>query len=174
MHSVNVSTSKREDKIKFRGENSDSLFVHSFNPKDGMGFRSFNQVPVSELAEKVRGKVVLVMTNYGRSTVPYLSIRAYGVALENVLTGNVTRKPDDGFIWFSVVVLVLSGAGAYFFKPLVSILCTLLIAVTAIYAGSLLYDSYDILLDIFYPLLSLAFAAVCFPLVKAASSIRQF
>ena len=173
-HSVNVSLSKREDKVRFLGDNSDSLFVRSFNLKDGTKFRSFNQVPVSELAEKVRGKIVLLMTNAGGSTVPYLSIRAYGVALENVLAGKVTRKPDDGFIWFSVVVLVLSGAGAYFFKPLVSILCTLLIAVTAIYVGSLLYDSYDILLDIFYPLLSLAFAAVCFPLVKAAFLSRQF
>jgi len=173
-HSVNVSLSKREDKVRFLGDNSDSLFVRSFNLKDGTKFRSFNQVPVSELAEKVRGKIVLLMTNAGRSTVPYLSIRAYGVALENVLAGKVTRKPDDGFIWFSVVVLVLSGVGAYFFKPLVSILCTLLIAVMAVYAGSLLYDSYDVLFDIFYPLLSLAFAAVCFPLIKAAISSHQF
>lgn len=114
---------------------------------------------------KVKDKIVLLVGNYGRAVGPYLPDRAYAVGLESVLQGNSMKKPASGYLWLSLACLALAGFFAYRFRPLVAILLMFVLAVCALVFGSYLYDSLNIIIDIFYPLLSIGVAMIVFPTI---------
>lgn len=116
---------------------------------------------------KVKDKIVLVAGNYGRAVGPYLPDRAYAVGLESVLRGNLMKKPASGYLWLSLACLALAGFFAQRFRPLAAILLMFVLAVCTLVFASYLYDRLNIIIDIFYPLLSIAVAMVVFPTIAA-------
>ena len=122
---------------------------------------------------KVKDKIVLLAGNYGRAVGPYLPDRAYAVGLESVLQGNLMKKPASGYLWLSLACLALAGFFAYRFRPLAAILLMFVLAVCTLVFGSYLYDSLNIIIDIFYPLLSIGIAVIVFPTIAVMSGEHE-
>jgi hypothetical protein len=115
----------------------------------------------------VRDRIVLLKGNYGRVVGPYLPDRAYAVGLESVLRGDLMTKPASGYLWLSIACLTLAGFLGYRFRPLMAILLMFVLAALTLVAASYLYDSKNIMIDIFYPLLSIGVAMIVFPAIGA-------
>jgi hypothetical protein len=115
------------------------------------------------LSGEVQGRIVLLGESFGGSR--FLVPSAYASAIENILAGKITRKSETGYLWFSVVCVVIAGSIAYRFRIVASILLMFVLAVCTLLFGSYLYDNQNILVDIFYPLISLAMAMVAFPAI---------
>jgi hypothetical protein len=112
---------------------------------------------------EVQGKIVLLSESFGERN--FNGLRAYASAIENILDGKITRKSETGYLWLSVVCVVVAGFIAYRFRMIAAILLMSVLAVCTLLFGSYLYDSQNILIDIFYPLMSLAMAMVAFPAI---------
>ncbi|MCX6143380.1 MAG: hypothetical protein NTZ35_09180 [Ignavibacteriales bacterium] len=117
------------------------------------------------LDAEVQGKIVLLAESFGERNILGSSTRAYASAIENILAGTITTKSETGYLWLSVVCVVIAGFIAYRFRMVAAILLMSVLAVCTLLFGSYLYDSQNILLDIFYPLISLAMAMVAFPAI---------
>ncbi len=130
-------------------------------------------VPIDEeaFAAKVRGKIVLLSSNYGMTYWTNLPDRAHAVALESILRRSVTSKPDFGYLWYSLFCLAVAGYLALRFRALVAILAMFLLALCALWFGSFLYESQNLLIDIFYPLLCLGIAVIVLPTVVFARRV---
>ena len=124
------------------------------------------------LEGKVKDKIVLVRGNYGSISGSYPPDRAYAVGLESILRGQVMKKAELGYLWLSLACLVAAGFFAYCFRALVAILLMFVLAACVLLFGSYLYDSQNSLVDIFYPLLSIAIAMIVFPTITVAHKIR--
>jgi hypothetical protein len=113
-----------------------------------------------ELGKEMQGTIVFLSESFGidRTQMP----SAYASAVENILAGKVTRKSETGYLWLSVVCLVIAGFVAYRFRMVGAILLMFILAVCTLLFGAYLYDGQNILVDIFYPLLSIAMAMVAF------------
>lgn len=120
---------------------------------------------------EVQGKIVLLAESFGERN--FFGSRAYASAIENILTGKVTRKSETGYLWLSVVCVVIAGFISYRFRLVAAILLMFILAVCTLLFGSYLYDSQNILADIFYPLLAIAFAMVAFPVIALERRARQ-
>jgi hypothetical protein len=144
--------------IRLRGDASSS-------PAEPIDERTFEA--------KVKGKIVLLVSNHGMTSGSYLPDRAYAVALENILQGSVMKKADHSYIWYSFVWLAVAGYVAIRFRALVAILLMFVLALCALWFGSYLYETRNVLIDIFYPLLSIAIAIIVFPAVATAQRWRQ-
>jgi hypothetical protein len=116
---------------------------------------------------KVRDRIVLLAGNYGRVVGPYMPDRAYAVGLESVLRGNLMTKPASGYLWFSIACIALAGFLGYGFRPLIAILLMFVLAAITLVVASQLYNSMNIMIDIFYPLLSIGVAMIVFPAIAA-------
>jgi hypothetical protein len=123
--------------------------------------------------EKVIDRIVLLMGNYGSVSGSYPPDRAYAVGLESILRGDVMKKAELGYLWLSLACVALAGLFAYRFRPLVAVLLMFVLAACALLAGSYLYDSQNILVDIFYPLLSIGIAMIVFPAITVAHKMRE-
>jgi hypothetical protein len=117
------------------------------------------------ISGEVHGKIVLLAESFSERNILGSSTRAYASAIENILAGKVTRKSETGYLWLSVVCVIIAGFIAYRFRMVAAILLMSVLAVCTLLFGSYLYDSQNILLDIFYPLISLAMAMVAFPAI---------
>jgi len=98
---------------------------------------------------------------------PYMPDRAYAVGLESVLRGNLMTKPASGYLWFSIACIALAGFLGYGFRPLIAILLMFVLAAITLVVASQLYNSMNIMIDIFYPLLSIGVAMIVFPAIAA-------
>ena len=123
------------------------------------------------LGGEVQGRIVLLGESFGEHN--FVGSRAYASAIENILAGKVTRKSETGYLWLSAVCLVIAGFIAYRLRLIAAILLMFILAVCALLFGSYLYDSQNILVDIFYPLLSLAMAIVAFPAIALGRGRRE-
>jgi hypothetical protein len=112
---------------------------------------------------EVQGKIVLLSESFGERN--FNGLRAYASAIENILDGKITRKSETGYLWLSVVCVVVAGFIAYRFRMIATILLMSVLAVCTLLFGSYLYDNQNILVDIFYPLMSLAMTMVAFPAI---------
>lgn len=144
--------------IRMRGDASSS-------PAEPIDERTFEA--------KIKGKIVLLVSNHGMKSGSYLPDRAYAVALENILRGSVMKKADLGYIWYSLVWLAVAGYVAIRFRALVAILMMFVLALCALWFGSYLYEGTNVLIDIFYPLLSIAIAIIVFPAVATSQRLRK-
>ena len=125
------------------------------------------------LGGEVQGKIVLLAESFSERNILGSSTRAYASAIENILAGKVTRKSESGYLWLSVVCVAIAGFVAYRFRMLAAILLISILAVCTLLFGAYLYDSQNVLVDIFYPLMSLAMAMVAFPpIMLARNSLR--
>jgi hypothetical protein len=115
------------------------------------------------IGEEVRGKIVLLSESFGERN--FNGLRAYASAIENILDGKITRKSETGYLWLSVVGVVIAGFIAYRFRLVAAILLMFVLAVCTLLFGSYLYDSQNILVDIFFPLISIAMAMMAFPAI---------
>ena len=75
------------------------------------------------------------------------------------------EKPTSGYLWLSVACIVIAGFFAYRFRPLAAILLMFVLAVCTLVFASYLYDRLNIIIDIFYPLLSIGVAIIVFPAI---------
>jgi hypothetical protein len=140
--------------------------------KAGLAVSTFPMGKVKLISGEVQGKIVLLAESFGDRNILGSRARAYASAIENILDGNVTRKSETGYLWLSVVCLVIAGFIAYRFRLVAAILLILVLAVCTLLFGSYLYDNQNILVDIFYPLLSLAMAMVAFPAIALGQRDR--
>jgi hypothetical protein len=122
---------------------------------------------VRELGVELQGKIVILSESFrffgSFGYYPHRSSIAYASAVENMLTGSITRKSETGYLWLSVICVAIAGFIAYRFRMIAAILLMFVLAVCTLLFGSYLYDSQNILVDIFYPLISVAMAMVAFP-----------
>jgi hypothetical protein len=135
----------------------------------GEGFSTSHE-PIDQqtLEERVKDRIVFLVSNYGMTAGSYLPDRAYAVGLENILRGNIARKPDSGYAWFSLICLIVAGFVALRLRALVAILLMFLLALCALWFGSYLYESQNVLIDMFYPLLSIGIGMIVFPALVLA------
>ncbi|HTY39418.1 MAG TPA: hypothetical protein VMH23_20035, partial [Bacteroidota bacterium] len=126
--------------------------------------RNGKNIPAQDIGTLYQGKIVLLTDSFGRSG-SYLVSQAYESAVENILTGDLIRKWEMGHLWLSVLCLVLAGFIAYRVRLVVAILILLAMLPCVLLFGSYLYTSYNVLVDLFYPLLSTAMAVVIFPVI---------
>ena len=122
------------------------------------------KTPMQDIGTRLQGKVVLLMESFG-SPRSYLLAKSYESAIENILSGTLIRKWEMGHLWLSVLFLVLAGLITYRVRLVVAFLILLAMLPCVLLFGSCLYTSYSILIDMFYPLLSMAMAIVVFPVI---------
>jgi hypothetical protein len=127
----------------------------------------------SSLEENVKNKIVFLVGNYGSLSGQYMPDRAIAVWLESVLRGELMRKPASGHLWISLVCLVIAGFFAFRFRPLMAILFMFMLAAITLVAASHLYNSMNIMIDIFYPLLSIGVAMIVFPAIAAVHRTNE-
>jgi hypothetical protein len=122
------------------------------------------KIPVRDAGNQLKGKIVLLIDSFGPPG-SYLVSRAYESAIENILAGTLIRKWEMGHLWLSVLCLVLAGLITYRVRLVVAFLILLALVPCVLLFGSYLYTNQSILIDMFYPLLSMAMAIVVFPIV---------
>jgi len=152
-------------------------YLGSIKETDTLKYSGYNRTPdrkslwvpleKNALEDNVKNKIVLLVGNYGSSWGQYMPDRAIAVWLESALRGELMKKPTSGHVWFSIVCLVLAGFFAYRFRPLMAILLMFVLAASTLVAASHLYNSMNIIIDIFYPLLSIGVAMIVFPAIAA-------
>jgi hypothetical protein len=123
------------------------------------------KTPMQDPANRLRGKIVVLLDFRVRSSSSYFVSKAYSSAIENILAGALIRKWELGHLWISLLFLVIAGLITYRVRLLVAFLILLALLPFVLFIGSYLYTSYNILIDMFYPLLSTAMAIVVFPIV---------
>jgi hypothetical protein len=158
-------------------------YLGSINETDTLHYSSFARssernslrVPLGQgaLEQNVKNKIVLLVGNYGSSWGNFLPDRALAVWLESALRGELMKKPASGHLWLSIACLVIAGFFAYRFRPLMAILLMFFIAAVTLVAASHLYGSMNIMIDIFYPLLSIGVAMIAFPAIAAVDRMRR-
>ena len=130
-----------------------------------------------ELGVELQGKIVILSESFrffgSFGFYPHRSSIAYASAVENMLTGKITRKSETGYLWLSLVCVVIAGFIACRVRVVASILLMFILAVCTLLFGSYLYDSQNILVDIFYPLISVAMAMVAFPAIALGRRGRE-
>ncbi len=122
------------------------------------------KIPMQEVGTRLQGRIVLLMENFGPPG-SYLVSQAYESAIENILTGTLIRKWELGHLWLSVLCLVIAMLIAIRVRVVVAFLILLALLPCVLLFGSYLYTSHNILIDLFYPLLSTAMAIVVFPVI---------
>jgi hypothetical protein len=122
---------------------------------------------MKHLSIEVQGRIVLLNESFGVIKQPgfFTYASAYATAIENILGGKITRKSETGYLWLSVICVAIAGFIAYRFRLIAAFLLMFILAVGTLLFGSYLYDTQNILVDIFYPLLSLAMAMAAFPAI---------
>ena len=153
-------------------------YLGSIKETDTLQYSAYNRTPdrrslwvpleTGALEENVKNKIVFLVGNYGDQWGNYMPDRAIAVWLESALRGELMKKPASGYLWLSVACLVIAGIFAYWFRPLMAILLMFVLAACALVAASYLYNSMNIIIDIFYPLLSIGVAMIVFPAIAAA------
>lgn len=139
--------------------------------KAGLAVSSRPMGAMKLLGGEVQGRIVLLNESFGER--PFLYLSAYSSAIENIMDGKITRKSETGYLWLSVICVVIAGFIAYRFRMVAAILLMFILAVCTLLFGSYLYDSQNILVDIFYPLLAIAIAMVVFPVIALEHRARQ-
>ncbi|MDP2885929.1 MAG: hypothetical protein Q8P51_13015 [Ignavibacteria bacterium] len=123
-----------------------------------------NKIPMQDIGTRLQGKIVLLMESFG-PTGSYLVSKSYQSAIENILSGTIIRKWEQGHLWVSVLCLVLAGLIAFRVRLVVAFLILLALLPCVLMFGWYLYTSHSILIDMFYPLLATAMAIVVFPII---------
>jgi hypothetical protein len=154
-----------------------SRYLGSMKETDTLQYSAYNRTPERKslwaplekgaLEENVKNKIVLLVGNYGSQWGHYMPDRAIAVWLESVLRGELMRKPPSGHLWVSIACLVIAGFFSYRFRPLMAILLMFVVAAITLVAASHLYNSMNVIIDIFYPLLSIGVAMIVFPAIAA-------
>jgi hypothetical protein len=139
----------------------------------GPGLKWEGGVPwrIHDVGDELRGKIVILRG--GLDYYSYNYARAYAVALESIISGNIIKKWEHGHLWLSLALLVVAGLIAYWLRPLVTILLIILLAAATIFIWFYLYEGQNLLIDIFYPLLALAMSAIAFPAITLGSRDRM-
>ncbi len=123
-----------------------------------------DRIPVQDAGNRLKGKIVLLTDSFGPPG-SYLVSQAYESAIENILTGTLIRKWELGHLWLSVLCLVIAMLIANRVRVVVAFLILLALLPCVLLFGSYLYTSHNVLVDLFYPLLSTAMAIVVFPII---------
>jgi hypothetical protein len=134
------------------------------------------KIPLQDPGNHLQGKIVVLMDSFVSSSSSYFVSIAYSSVIENILAGALIRKWELGHLWISLLFLVIAALITYRVRLLVAFLILLALLPLVLFLGSYLYTSHDILIDMFYPLLSTAMAIVVFPIVamgKQYSSGRE-
>jgi hypothetical protein len=109
------------------------------------------------------GKIVLLSEVDSHESV-LLNLR-YCFVLGTLLQKDFLTKSGTGSLWLSLLCVVAGGVLVYSFRPLLAILLMLVVAICALFFCSYLYESHNFLIDVFYPLLSIALAMIAFPTI---------
>jgi hypothetical protein len=121
----------------------------------------------AELASRVKGKIVLLSDSFGPTS--FYSSRAYAVIIQNILEKKMVRKWESFHLWISLVCLMLGAFIAYRFRFLIAIPLMFFLGLFVLLFCAYLYNSHNILVDVFYPLLSTAIAMATFPFIAMRS-----
>lgn len=119
---------------------------------------------MQDIGTLLENKIVLLMDSFGPPG-SYLVSKAYESAIENILSGTLIRKWEMGHLWISLLFLVIAGLIVHRVRLVIAFFLTLALLPGVLYLGSYLYTSHNILVDMFYPLLSTAMAIVVFPVI---------
>lgn len=119
---------------------------------------------MEDIGARFQGKIVLLTESFGRPGA-YRVPKAYESAIENIISGSVIRKWEQGHLWISVLCLIIAGWIAYRIRLAVGFLILLALLPCVLLFGWYLYTSQSILIDMMYPLLSTAMAIVVFPII---------
>lgn len=122
------------------------------------------RIPMQDIGTLLENKIVLLMDSFGPPG-SYLVSKAYESAIENILSGTLIRKWEMGHLWISLLFLVIAGLIVHRVRLVIAFFLTLALLPGVLYLGSYLYTSHNILVDMFYPLLSTAMAIVVFPVI---------
>lgn len=123
-----------------------------------------------ELAAVVRGKCVMITLSYDAYAA---TARAYAVMFQNVVEGKYVRRPLYGGVWAALIFLTIAALVSYFTRPLVATISILVLGLVALFGGSIMYDHWGVLIDIFPPLFAVGLASWSMPLVSYASHSDQ-
>lgn len=85
--------------------------------------------------------------------------------VENILSNNLITKSGSGHLWLSFACLIIAGLLAYRFRWTIAIPSMFILGLLTLVFGTYMFDNLNYLIDIFYPLLSVAIAMVTFPII---------
>ena len=120
--------------------------------------------PAEEIGNQLQGKIV-ILDEGGYFYTP----RSYEMMVENILSNNLITKSGSGHLWLSFACLIIAGSFAYRFRWTIAIPSMFILGLLTVLFGSSLYDNFNYLIDIFYPLLSVAIAMATFPFIAMRS-----
>jgi hypothetical protein len=132
---------------------------------DGIG--QMRQRTLTDLEPRVKGKILLLDNSFGAES--YLAADAYASAIQNVLDGKMTTKWESFHLWMSLICLLLGAIIAHRFRFFVAIPLTFFMGLVSLLICAYLYNNRDILVDVLYPLLSIAIAMATFPIIAMRS-----
>ncbi|MFH0988726.1 MAG: hypothetical protein V1799_01780 [bacterium] len=157
----------------YKGSSEDTL-LHYTSYLDSVKGETFPLSQVSEAAlhSVFNGKVVFMGGNFGREGGLFTPSRALMIATESILSDHMIHKTDTGFIWLSIISLVLAGLIAYHTRPFLSFLLMIVLLMGVLLTGYFFYQHLNILIDIIYPLLSVGVALIVFPAINVAHRMQ--
>jgi len=127
----------------------------------------------SFFSERFKNKIVLINEN-PRNVVfgPPLRDLRYASVIQGIIEKKFVAKSGTGHLWLSLACLAVAAFLAYWFRPLLAILLIFVLAVGTLLLGLYFLDSQKLLIDISYPLLSLAMATVFYPIITITKKMR--
>ena len=127
-----------------------------------------------EIQERFRDKIVFLqgVASPGDSFDQFL-FGSYRSALQAIITGGVISRPHTLYIWITLLCILAAGLVAFKLRPLPSILVIFALGLVVLIACWFLYDRFNVLVDIFYPLFAIVMSMFVFPAITVAQKMEE-
>ena len=150
-----------------------TLSVTKDTPKDTLKYRGYvtsthtwSVASSQDMKEKFNGKIVfLERSDLAGQDDGWMLIDSYRSALQMMSEGNLIARSHTLHVWVTLVCIVLAGLAAFKLRALPSMVAIFGMGCLVLIGCWFLYYRFNLLIDIFYPLLAIGMSMFVFPAV---------
>jgi ABC-type transport system involved in cytochrome c biogenesis permease subunit len=102
-----------------------------------------------------------------------VTTNSYISALQTISQGNAISTSQTAHIWLTLLAILFAGWVASRVSPLPTMLVSFVLGLVLLLSCWFHYDRFNILIDVFYPLLATGMAMFVFPAVTATGRRKE-
>jgi hypothetical protein len=140
----------------------------------GWGDRGWSTQNVLETRDRFRDKIVMLrgVASHAEFMDEFL-FDSYRSALQAFIAGNVVSRSRTLHIWITLFCILVAGLIAFKMSPLSSVIVTFSLGLLVLIGCWILYERFNVLVEIFYPLFAIVMSMFIFPSIAAIEKMGE-
>ena len=134
---------------------------------------AFQSVKLQDRKSKFEGKIVFLENPRVEPEHGIFLTRSYISALQAISEGSTVSRSYALHIWLTLLCILAAGFVALKLRPLPSMLVIFALGLFVLLACWFIYDRFNLLIDVFYPLVAALMSMFVFPAVTVAEKMEE-